>query len=90
MISNIDHTVPEVVCLLVGGDGGVHDGGGGQADAGLLCGDVDGLLVVVGGHRNVPLPHRAAVGPPGGLVVVKPPLVTFPRILLFLHGSSEG
>ena len=90
MIWNIDHNVPEVVCLLVGGDGGVHDGGGGQADAGLLRGDVNGLLVVVGGHRNVPLPHRAAAGPPGGLVVVKPPLVTFPSNLLLLHGSSEG
>ena len=47
MFLNIDQNIPEVVGLLVGGYGSVHDGGGGKPDAGLLRGDVDGLLIVV-------------------------------------------
>ena len=83
----IDQTIPEVVGLLVGGYGGVHDGGGGKPDARLLRCDVDGLLVVVRGHRQVPLPHGATACPCYGLVIVQPPLVTSPPTLL--NSSSE-
>ena len=47
-----------------------HDGGGGESHAGLLRGQVDGLLVVVGGHGDVALPHRVG----RRLVVVQPAL----------------
>ena len=37
----------------------VHDGVGGKPDSGFLRGNVDGLLIVVWGHRCVLFPHRA-------------------------------
>ena len=62
--------------------GAAHDGGGGQSHAGLLRGQVDGLLVVVGGHGDVSLPHRVG----RGLVIVQPPLG--PVLLLGTRSAS--
>ena len=64
------------------GQGAAHDGGGGQSHAGLLRGQVDGLLVVVGGHGDVALPHRVG----RGLVIVQPPLG--PVLLLGTRSAS--
>ena len=64
------------------GQEAAHDGGGGQSHAGLLRGQVDGLLVVVGGHGDVALPHRVG----RGLVIVQPPLG--PVLLLGTRSAS--
>ena len=65
-----------------GGQDAAHDGGGGESHAGLLRGQVDGLLVVVGGDGDVALPHRVG----RRLVVVQPALG--PMLLLGTRSAS--